>query len=226
MNLDKRITGAIVLLVLATAVILIAVFALDGGDDVGSTAPDDPFAIQPADDTGIETPEALFPDAGFAIVATFSVMDTETGEVLTATVNDDMLSWTIDAAPESADMTLTADDARLGSAAFALPTLQPSRTFEDAGDLEQFGLEDPTHTITFILDNGNEHTILVGREAPASSSYYVQVEGDEDAVHLISSFTLDPVLNMITEPPFLVPTPTPEGTPSEGTEEPEEDPDA
>ena len=42
MNLDKRITGAIVLLVLATAVILIAVFALDGGDgDDTGTSPDD-----------------------------------------------------------------------------------------------------------------------------------------------------------------------------------------
>jgi hypothetical protein len=214
MNLDKRITGAIVLLVLATAVILIAVFALDDGDGASATDPNDPFAIEPVDED-VELPEPLFPGEDFAIVQTFSVISTETGDTLTATLNDDMLSWTLDTVPEGADITLVADDARLGAVGYTLPDFTPTRTLDNPGDLARFGLINPLYTITFILDNGNEHTMVVGSKAPASSAYYVQADGEEDVVHLLAATSLDPALNLVTDPPLLEPTPTPEGTPAD-----------
>lgn len=54
------------------------------------------------------------------------------------------------------------------------------------GDLEYYGLDDPTSTVTILLYDGTEKHIYVGKVASGGTGYYCKVDGD-DHVYLISA---------------------------------------
>jgi hypothetical protein len=131
--------------------------------------------------------------------------------------------WTI-LEPQSEWQT---DAGKVESAITQLLSLRSQFSLEMPDDLGKYGLLQPTYVITLNLNGGEKHVLLVGAEAPAVSGYYVQLDGG--APRVVSKFSLDPVLNMLKDPPYqatATPFPLPEtsGTPDltpEGTAAPE-----
>lgn len=133
--------------------------------------------------------------------------------------------WTI-VEPQSEWQT---DSAGVESGITQLLALQSQFTLEMPDDLAKYGLLQPAYQITINLNGGENHVLLVGNEAPAVSGYYVQLDGG--APRVVSRFSLDPIINMLNNPPYQAtetPPPTLEtsGTPgatpeAEGTGLPE-----
>ena len=170
------------------------------------------------DDTAIELPDMLFPDAQFETVTAFSVTDNTSGDRVTVrqleeasaegdeAAAEDLFatsgaSWEVLETPIESESGLV-DDERINSAVANLPLLMPTRSLSEVEALTTYGLgEDPLYTLTFETASG-PHTIEVGNQAATSTAYYVQVPGDAQ-VHLIQTYQIDPLLAMLTSPPFL-----------------------
>ena len=64
--------------------------------------------------------------------------------------------------------------------------LQPQQTLTEPEDLEQYGLDDPTMTLTAGLDDGSALTAAIGRKASGDSgSDYLLLNGDESVVYIV-----------------------------------------
>jgi hypothetical protein len=104
------------------------------------------------------------------------------------------------------------DPMRILSAAGQLASITPTRTLSQVEALSTYGLgSSPHYTIEFSTNMGNDYTLYVGEQNPAGTSYYVQLP-DEPEVYLVSSYTLSPLLEFLTDPPLTAPTPTPTAT--------------
>lgn len=203
MSVRGRLVAGLVFLVLGMAVLVVVWRGLPGGEE--------------ASEDGIPTAvPVLFPDAADGVVTAIEVVDHTAGETFAAGTEDGE-AWAITQAPAGADLTYGADSARLMGTLIGLPGVRPVRTLTGVDDLAEYGLGDPQYTITFTTaPDGGEHTLFVGAKNPTGESYYTRLTDtltSGEPVHLISSFTLDPVLAFLTEPPVLLPTPTP---PAEG----------
>jgi len=61
---------------------------------------------------------------------------------------------------------------------------------EEPADYSQYGLQPALTTITVTFADGDTKTLLVGREAPASTQTYVQVEGEPE-IYLVNNSTIN-----------------------------------
>jgi hypothetical protein len=80
----------------------------------------------------------------------------------------------------------------------------------DANPLTAYGLEEPATEITVAARRGEEirrQTLFVGDQTPGGDAYYVRKQGDP-RVHIIPTFSLDGVLDLISNPPLLTPVTT------------------
>jgi len=111
-------------------------------------------------------------------------------------------SWII--AGESEE---TSDTFKIGSLAGQLFALQAMTTFQIPLETSAVGLNNPAYTITMRTDSGDEIVTKIGDLTAIGSGYYVQV--DEGDVVVVDQVSLDPVLDMLENPP-LMPTPTAE----------------
>lgn len=68
------------------------------------------------------------------------------------------------------------------------------------------GLDSPADVIQLVYLDGSQHTIEVGSKTPTSSGYYVRF--DHKGLYVISVDGIDPLLQMLDNPPY-VPTATP-----------------
>lgn len=115
--------------------------------------------------------------------------------------------WTVSLPTVSA-----ADQSLAGEAESQIGSLRIVSDLGAVSNLADFGLLAPAYTVKLGYANGVRHKIEVGNLTPTSSGYYVQF--DDGAVYVISQYNLDPILNLITRPPYP-PTPVPEAaTPS------------
>jgi hypothetical protein len=79
------------------------------------------------------------------------------------------------------------------------------------------GLDDPEYVLTVAFTDGGERTVDVGVITPTESGYYVRDTADQ--IVIVSRSSIDAVLGLLTNPPYME-TPTPEsvtleaGTPS------------
>jgi hypothetical protein len=221
-NLQRRLTVVGVILLLFVGVVLVLKFVdLGGGADEESTT------------DLADMPDPLFPDDVFSTVTFVRLVDNQTGEVFQATGSeDDSLAWTIDEMPEltptpTSEATeegaeeetggeaeeLVPDSTRILSAVGQLASITPTRTLSQVEALSTYGLgDDPHYTIEFTTNAGNDYTLYVGEQNPAGTSYYVGLPGQPE-VHLVSAFSLSPLLEFLTDPPLTVPTPIPSETP-------------
>jgi hypothetical protein len=113
------------------------------------------------------------------------------------------------------------DTAQVASAISQLISLRSQFTLEMPENLGNYGLLQPSYTVTLALNGGEKHVLLIGSEARAVSGYYIQLDGA--APRVVSKFSLDPVLEMLKKPPYTAtdtPIPDPTGTP--GTPLPED----
>jgi len=109
-----------------------------------------------------------------------------------------------------------ADATRVGNIVVSLVNLRSSRVLTGTMEgLAAYGLENPTMTVTLVLQAGTQEVLLIGGKNPQGSSYYVQRKG-YDPIHLIYTSLVDDLRKLVSEPPYK-PTPTPEPTPTPGS---------
>jgi hypothetical protein len=94
------------------------------------------------------------------------------------------------------------------NAAASLINVQYSDILSGTADLAAFGVLSPTYVIEIKLADGKLLKAAIGDKTITGSQYYLLRDG-ETSVLLASSFSLEPVLKMLDEPPVVKPTEAP-----------------
>ncbi len=112
-----------------------------------------------------------------------------------------------------------ADTERVSRFLDRVATLTPSRSLDEPGPLEDYGLAQPALEVTLALADGTTQVLEIGAANPLETAYYAQVQG-QPGVHLVSMLLQESVREMLDTPP-VPPTPTPTAEPTTvPTEEP------
>jgi hypothetical protein len=83
----------------------------------------------------------------------------------------------------------------------SLHSIKPDDTLRGV-DPVQFGLGQPTRTVTCRVSSGRSFTLTVGKERFDGGGYYAQKAGDPN-VYVISSVPVDDFDNRLKQPPYL-----------------------
>jgi hypothetical protein len=104
-----------------------------------------------------------------------------------------------------------ADQASVEAAASQITVIQILDRLPDISP-QDVGLDDPEYKMDFKFTSGVERNVEVGVVTPTESGYYVRVDGGE--VVIVSRYTLDSLLGLLNNPPYMPtetpPLPTPE----------------
>jgi hypothetical protein len=77
---------------------------------------------------------------------------------------------------------------------------------------QDVGLDDPEYKMNLRFTSGVERNVEVGVVTPTESGYYIRVDGGE--IMIVSKYTLDSLLGLLSNPPYMPteapPPPTPE----------------
>src|SRR5215207_380475 len=106
--------------------------------------------------------------------------------------------------------------AEQGAAEAAAGQVTTMRILDTVPDVDPqiVGLEVPEYVLTIKFTSGGERTVDVGVITPTESGYYVR---DAGTVVIVSKSAIDPLLGLLTSPPYLETlTPAP-ATPEAGT---------
>ncbi len=107
-----------------------------------------------------------------------------------------------------------ADESRVGQFLNRVTGLIPTRTLDDVGPLEDYGLAQPPVEVTLTLADGSTKVLSIGAANPQFTAYYAQVQGVA-GVHLVSALLAQSAQEMLTTPP-VPPTPPPTATATPG----------
>lgn len=109
------------------------------------------------------------------------------------------------------------DQSAISTMLVALGNLTAQRQFENTG--EDYGFDEPILT-AWVTAGGETYNWTLGAENSVTGSMYLQVQGQEDTVYLVSVSALSALESTKIE--LAAPAPTPEPT-EEPSSEPEED---
>lgn len=109
------------------------------------------------------------------------------------------------------------DQSAISTMLVALGNLTAQRQFENTG--EDYGFDEPILT-AWVTAGGETYAWTLGAENSVTGSMYLQVQGQEDTVYLVSVSALSALESAKIE--LAAPAPTPEPT-EEPASEPEED---
>jgi hypothetical protein len=84
-------------------------------------------------------------------------------------------------------------------------------TLEVGPSMQDAGLAAPAYRLLINLDDGSQVVVNVGNVTPTGTGYYVLVS--QQGMSIASKFSLDPVLNLVENPPIKLPA-----TPEPGTQ--------
>lgn len=214
-NNQRFIAIGVMALIIAGAILLVTQ-VFNEEDDVPEDAID-PFGRPAEAEDGeptLERPDFLFAEEQEAIsaVTRIEITDNATEETVVAQAVEGEEGifggdWELVEANEEFDTGLGTDSSRINSGVISLPTLRPESELDDISEdeLDNFGLEDPAYTLTFETDLGNEYILLIGDQNPSGSNYYVRLPGEEGIIHLIGITRLDPVIDFVANPPYVLP---------------------
>ena len=192
----KRLVVALVFLLFAVAIV-VAMKQFDIGGQAESDATATPRAL-------------LFSDAQ-GEVTWVQVKDSTTKEIFVAEKKEG--NWAILEAPEGSDTGLGVDETRITNALVSIPSIQTSRTLTGLEGLATYGLGDAARYSIILTIGEDKYTLTVGSKNPGDTDYYVQVGSSSD-INLVSTSSLDSVIQLLATPPYIQPTPDPNVTPS------------
>jgi hypothetical protein len=136
-------------------------------------------------------------------------IESKSGETVEVRRGEDN-AWTLTQPVEA-----QADQAAAEAAASQVTAMPVLDTVPDV-DPGIVGLEDPEYHLTIKFTNGGERSVDVGVITPTESGYYVR---DADKILIVSRSAIDPLLGLLTSPPYMeTPTSSP-GTPEVGASE-------
>lgn len=132
-------------------------------------------------------------------------IESKTGEIVEVERNAEN-AWALILPTEAA-----ADQASVEAAASQITVIQILDRLPDISP-QDVGLDDPEYKMDLKFTSGVERNIEVGVVTPTESGYYVRVDGGE--VVIVSRYTLDSLLGLLNNPPYMPtetpPPPTPE----------------
>ncbi len=202
MNTRNRLIAGLVFALLAVSLIVVALKVL-GDEGTESEAELVPTS---------EAAEPLFPDAEGKVVNFVQVVDNQTGQTFAAGTEDGF-NWTVEQAPEGFDTAWPVDSTTITSAVVYLADLTPQRILDGVEALAPYGLDNVRYTVNFRVMDGGEFTLYVGSPNPTNTAYYVRLtETDNPAsdIYLVAAYYMDQVIEFLTSPPLIQPSPTPE----------------
>lgn len=87
----------------------------------------------------------------------------------------------------------------LTDAASSISSVTSDIVIDDVEDLSQYGLDDPSNTITITTDDGEETILKIGLENESVNQYYVEKGDENDKVYLVDSTVIDPFMKTLYE---------------------------
>jgi hypothetical protein len=136
--------------------------------------------------------------AGYAILSRFAPKEEKAGEesdvsIQVAAMDSSsvaQLTWTYSGEtitlehvkdgwsyPEDAHFPL--DQTKAGEMVKAVSSVNATRVIDDAADLSEYGLDQPSCTVTSKLSDGGSIKLNVGNKNDVTGEYYLQVDGDQ-----------------------------------------------
>ena len=186
--------------------ITLAVFIVLGGAALYVRAnppePDDVPAFTP------QPTQALFLDVVPAQVVALSVTDVQNDESIRMEI-DEQGAWHI-LEPET-PFELT-NGVQIVTAVSQLGNMRVLTAFETVPALGQIGLDTPNFIISLTLEDGKALDIIVGATTPTGTGYYLR-SGSDDPV-AVGNGPVNSLLDLLSMPPILEPTPEVEATQS------------
>lgn len=163
------------------------------------------------EDTAVPTPEAIEAPPPTPVRSTLISTTSENvqGLGITDLSNNSEIVFTQPAAdiwlqiePEETAVYSTT----INTAVAGILNLTSTRTLPAEDDLSPFGLDEPKHRISVVVNQPESGqiirvTMLIGDETPVGTSTYVLREGDE-RIHLLPSGILENLINLLEEPPI------------------------
>jgi hypothetical protein len=138
------------------------------------------------------------------------------GEKSVELLRDENGQWTLSGSPN-----LAIDGAEMDGIAGQLAALPLVSTLQNIPELQDLGLDPPSYRILVVLRDGSQLVASVGKATPTGSGYYVLTS--DRRVYIANEFSLQPILDLIDNPPYLLPeelTPSPSGATPEATRVP------
>lgn len=165
---------------------------------------------RPATTEPTPTPATTYDVLTFASSEVSTISIQHEGEVLLIEKEgtEDTPTWEI---REPAAM--QADDSKVRTLIKDIQTIQATQKIEGeaTADLSLYGLDTTKNSLTITRNNAEDITLLIGQEVTTGGSYYAQQQG-QPVIFIITSSTLDTILQKTTDDLKWEPTPTPTAT--------------
>lgn len=130
-------------------------------------------------------------------------IEAKTGEVVEVARNEEN-AWVL-ILPEEAE----ADQGSVEAAASQVATIRILERLDSIAP-DAVGLDDPDYIIKLGFTSGMERTIEIGVLTPTERGYYAR--GEDGKIVVVSKSGVDPLLGLLTAPPYALPTETPAPT--------------
>lgn len=89
------------------------------------------------------------------------------------------------------------DQDKLTEAIGSLDNIEADRVLDDVTDATEYGLDNPTNTITITDNDGNETALRVGMENDSTSQYYVEKGEDESKIYVVADSVFQPFMKTL-----------------------------
>jgi len=109
-------------------------------------------------------------------------------------------SWEVTQPPDRQDLAQT-----VGGVVAEITSWKVMTELSVAPPADNIGLSNPAYQIILTTANGQEQTIKVGDLTPTGTGYYISMDGSVPLV--VSKFSVDQVINLLTEEPTSTPPP-------------------
>ena len=122
---------------------------------------------------------------------------------------DDQGNWTLQPSGQPGDRV------RITSVLFRLSSLSAQRRVADeASNLADYGLDQPSLTTSVTLKDGTVHQLLFGAKAPGETSGTYVKTAASPVVFTVTNQLVQDLERLVTDPPIQLPTPTPAEIPT------------
>ena len=101
-------------------------------------------------------------------------------------------SWIKEDEPE-----FPVDQDALSSAAASISSLEADRVLEEVNNISEYGLDIPDNTITVTDSEENSTVLKIGIQNSSTSQYYVEKDGDDSTVYVVSSTLVSPFMKTL-----------------------------
>lgn len=89
------------------------------------------------------------------------------------------------------------DQDKLTEAIGSLNNVEADRVLDNVTDTTEYGLDDPTNTITITDKDGKETVLHVGMENASTSQYYVENGEDESKIYVVAESVFQPFMKTL-----------------------------